>query len=238
MPSHEGSGASASPSPGIRGSPGTLVRTALGFAALARKKQLFDAGNRDSRELLRTRILPGLVEFEGLRGGLPEPAVSAGFHRLLRMARDGRHPDRKGLMAVHDAILPGARPGLRLVAAQPLCPAHAPLEPVAVGPALDRFFDWTSSPSFAELHVVGQVTVTQIRLHEIYPFDRGTEVAVSLLAHWFLLAEGHLLPAYRSADAAEFGQALDAGLEFRTEDLVNLNLRALGRAYNLALQDS
>ena len=103
-------------------------------------------------------------------------------------------------------------------------------------PALDRFFEWTSSPGFAELHVVAQVTVTQVRLHEIYPFGEGTEVAVSLLAHWFLLAQGYLLPAYRFADAAEFDQALEAGLDFRTEDLVNLNLRALGRAYDLGLE--
>ncbi len=214
------------------------MRTALRFAALARKKQLFEAGKSDSYELLRQRILPGLVEFEALRGGLAEPVVSAGFRVLLKIARAGRCPDLEGLIALRDAIIPGTKAGLRLVPAEPLCRAHVPFEPAAVGPALDRFFEWTRSPGFAEMHVVEQVTVTQIRLHEIYPFGEGTEVAVSLFAHWFLLAQGYLLPAYGFADAAEFDPALQAGLEFRTEDLVNLNLRALGRAYNLGLEDS
>ena len=214
------------------------MTTALHFAALARKKEFFDAAYPDSRELLRQRILPGLVEFEGFRGGLAEPAVSGGFRYLLKTARGGRYPDLKGLIALRDAIIPGTQAGFRLVPAQPRSPAHAPLDPAGVGPALDRFFQWTRSPGFSELHVVQQVTVTQVRLHEIYPFGEGTEVAVSLLAHWFLLARGYLLPAYKFADAAEFDQALEAGLEFRTEDLVSLNLRALGRAYNLGLQES
>lgn len=214
------------------------MRTALRFAALARKKELFEAGNSDFRELLRQRILPGLVEFEAFRGGLAEPVVSGGFRFLLQAARGGRGPDLEGLIALRDAVIPGTKAGLRLVPAKPLFPAHAPLEPGAVGPALDRFFEWTSSPGFAELHVVQQVTVTQVRLHEIYPFGEGTEVSVSLLAHWFLLAQGYLLPAYRFADAGEFARALGAGLEFRTEDLVNLNLQALGRAYNLGLDGS
>ena len=144
----------------------------------------------------------------------------------------------EGLFALHGAILPSPRTQLRVIPVEPLCPAHAPLDAAAVGPALDRFFEWSSSPSFAEMHVVQRVTVTQVRLHEIYPFGQGTEVSVSLLAHWFLLAEGYLLPAYRFAEAAEFDQALYAGMEFRTEGLVNLNLRALGRAYNLGLEDS
>ena len=211
------------------------MRTVLGFAALARRKQLFEAGNSDSRELLRQRILPGLVEFEAYRGGLAERVVSAGFRFLLQAARGGRRPDLEGLIALRDAVIPGTKAGLRLVPAKPLFPAHAPLGPGAVGPALDRFFEWTSSPGFAEMHVVQQVAVTQVRLHEIYPFGEGTEVAVSLLAHWFLLAEGYLLPAYRSADAGAFDRALEAALEFRTEDLVISNLQALGRAYNLGL---
>ena len=212
------------------------MRTALRYAALARKRQLFEAGAPDSRELIRQRVLPGLVEFEAFRGGLEKRAVRGGFRLLLKLARGGRCPDLGGLIALRDAVIPGTKAGLRLVPAKPLFPAHAPLEPGTVEPALDRFFEWTSSPGFAEMHVVAQVTVTQVRLHEIYPFGEGTEVAVSLLAHWFLLAQGYLLPAYRFADAAEFDQALEAGLDFRTEDLVNLNLRALGRAYDLGLE--
>ena len=214
------------------------MRTALRYAALARKKQLFETGGPDSRELLRQRVLPGLVEFEAFRSGLAERAVSGGFRYLLKLARGGRRPDLEGLIALRDAIIPGTKAGLRLVPAKPLFPVHAPLDPGTVEPALDRFFEWTSSPGFAEMHVVQQVTVTQVRLHEIYPFGEGTEVAVSLLAQWFLLAQGYLLPAYRLADAAEFNQALEASLEFRTEDLVNLNLRALGRAYDLGLERS
>lgn len=214
------------------------MRTALRYAALARKKQLFEAGDPDSRELLRQRVLPGLVEFEAFRGRLEERAVRAGFRHLLKLARGGRRPDLEGLIALRDAVIPGTKAGLRLVPAKPLFPVHAPLDPGTVEPALDRFFEWTSSPGFAEMHVVQQVAVTQVRLHEIYPFGEGTEVAASLLAHWFLLAQGYLLPAYRFADAAEFDRALEAGLEFRTEDLVNLNLRALGRAYDLGLERS
>ena len=214
------------------------MRSALRYAALARKKQLFETGGPDSRELLRQRVLPGLVEFEAFRGGLAERAVRGGFRYLLKLARGGRRPDLEGLIALRDAIIPGTKAGLRLVPAKPLFPVHAPLDPGTVEPALDRFFEWTSSPGFAEMHVVQQVTVTQVRLHEIYPFGEGTEVAVSLLAQWFLLAQGYLLPAYRLADAAEFNRALEASLEFRTEDLVNLNLRALGRAYDLGLERS
>lgn len=214
------------------------MKTALRFAALARKKQLFEAGEPDVHELLRQRILPGLVEFEAFRSGLAEPAVTGGFRFLLSAARGGRRPDLEGLIALRDAIIPGTKAGLRLVPATPVYPGHAPLEPAAVGPALHRFFEWTRSPGFTEMHAVAQVSVIQIRLHEIHPFGEGTEGAVSLFAHWVLLAQGYLLPAYRFADAAEFGQALQAGLELRTEDLVNLNLRALGRAYQLGLEDA
>ena len=210
-------------------------KSAVLFSSLNRKQGDLESRDLDLQKLIHEVILPGLVEFESSRGAVPEQLVVNGFRFLVKIGCELSRLDLKALLALHGEIVPGSVPQLRRVAVRPLVQEHCPTEPASIETALNRFFEWSQSQSFAEMHVVEQLTVAQIRLHEIYPFQIGSEVTVSLFSYWFLLSSGFLLPAFQFKDVSGFDQALNSGLNLQTEDLVGLNIRAMERSYDLAL---
>ena len=120
---------------------------------------------------------------------------------------------------------------------KPLNPAHEPLDPAVVSTAVERFFEWVRSPSFGEIHAIEQMTLSQIRLSEIQPFQEYSHLTVSLFCLFFILTKGYLMPLYRVEELPDFHQALGQAFRFSTEDLVHFNARACQRSYEYALKN-
>ena len=118
---------------------------------------------------------------------------------------------------------------------KPLNPAHESLDPGVISTAVERFFEWVRSPSFGEIHAIEQMTLAQIRLSEIQPFQDYSHLTVSLFSLCLILTKGYLMPLYRIEELPDFHQALEQAFRFSTEDLVHFNARACRRSYEYAL---
>ncbi len=221
------------------------LRSSIQFASLNRKKQALDERERDSVALTREQLLPLLLEFEMAKTRrlsryaetreIDPPSLSNVTREFLILQSKPTEAQIEDLFQLQRLTGSSEASALRSVSVTPICPNHTPLIPQMIGPALDRFFDWVLSPSFSELHPVEQMTLSQIRLFEIYPFEEPCEVAVSLFSCLFLDARGYLLPLYEPHELRPFYVALEAAFAFSTSELVGLNLGAVERAYEAAL---
>lgn len=225
------------------------LRTGVQFAALNRKKLELAKRSDESggREIARRCLAPRLLDFElsKLRQRILTPAVmeppserlEQAFDYLIDFHKSAGELDLSDLLELHTILEPAGRAGLRRDPAEPLTPLHQPLDAATVSGALTRFLEWVQSQAFSEMHPVEQVTLAQIRLYEIYPFEVFCELTVSLFSYTFLVAAGFLPPLYEAAELPDFYLALDAAFAFSTQGLVNLNAKACERAYDCALRN-
>jgi hypothetical protein len=100
---------------------------------------------------------------------------------------------------------------------------------------MDRFFEWVRSPSFADMHAVAQMSLSQMRLYEINPFLHHSPLIVSLFSHYFLLKGEYLVPLYEIKELPKFYQALEEAFQLSSEALVRFNVQACQRAYEHVL---
>ena len=223
------------------------LRSSIQFSSLNRKKQMLDEREQDSAALTRERLLPRLLEFEmaktrrlsryaQTRESDP-PSLTNLSREFLLLRLEPITAQIENLLQLQRLTTSSEASALRSASVAPICPNHTPIIPQMIGPALDRFFDWVRSPSFSELHPVEQMTLSQMRLCEIYPFEESCEVAVSLFSCLFLSTRGYLLPLYEFHELRPFYAALEAAFAFSTSELVGLNLGAVERAYEVALGD-
>lgn len=222
------------------------MKTSIQFQSLNRKKSVLDArtNTRQFRDLIRKHLGEELLKIELSKARRYPPSAPKEEPSLQQLERTLDHLldlDRKvselqlsDLLDLHKCLVPEDAE-LRQHPVPPLGSNHDPLPPTAIASALSRFFEWSQSSGFDELHALEQMTLSQIRLYEIYPFETFSPVTISLFSYYFLLADGYLLPCYRAGEVSEFYTALNAGLAFSTPDLINLNLRACERAYDLVL---
>ena len=221
----------------------TSLQTVVQFLPLNRKKAALDqrAGSSELSDLIRKQLAPPLIEFELSKVRQQHSSSPTGEPSLGQMETMLDHLvsfdtkierlDLADLLQLHRFLVPEDRCLLRQHPISPLSPSHEPLPPVLISSALSRFFEWSQSPGFAELHAVEQMTLSQMRLYEIYPFESFSEITISLFSYYFLLADGYLLPLYEMVEVAECSSALDSAFAFSTQSLINLNLRACQRAY-------
>jgi hypothetical protein len=104
------------------------------------------------------------------------------------------------------------------------------LDPTAVPRALVRFFEWTASEAFAEMHALEQMTLCQIRLYEIWPFESYSGLAADFFSLRALYLKTSLLPLLSVDRASDFQEALSEAFGFVTKPLVDFYLRACERA--------
>ncbi len=223
------------------------LRSSIQFASLNRKKQALDEREQDSVALTRERLLPPLLEFEMAKAQrlsrypqtreIDPPRLTNVIQEFLILQSKPTATQIEDLFRLQRLTGSSEASVLRSASVAPICPNHTPVIPRMIGPALDRFFDWVRSPSFSELHPVEQMTLSQIRLFEIYPFEEPCNLAVSLFSCLFLNARGYLLPLYELHELRPFYVALEAAFAFSTSELVGLNLGAVERAYDVALGD-
>ncbi|MBI4447092.1 MAG: hypothetical protein HY645_14455 [Acidobacteria bacterium] len=124
----------------------------------------------------------------------------------------------------------------RSSAARSVVPLHEPLSHERVLPALKRFFEWLQSPAFGELHAIEQMTLSQIRLYEIVPFDRLSSHTCLLFSVLFPLLRDYMLPGYEASDVPSFYDALNSAYAFSTQKLIQFNAAACEHAYDAALR--
>jgi hypothetical protein len=218
------------------------LKSAVQFINLDRKKLLFQKKRLIFKDSNFRHLIPEVLEFlaggaEGWPNEIAREAVRQGLREACELAinraGDTRLLEMSDLLVLHKKIAGSEKGFFRVAGASTLSPALEPIEPELVARALGRFFEWAGSPSFQEMHPVEQMTVSQVRLFELQPFQEHSEMTSFVFSSLFLLKKGYLLPLFRSREVSEFRQAMLSALEkFETAPLISLNLKACERAYD------
>ncbi len=216
------------------------------FSSLEQQRQLLGQSQEELSVAIQKHLRSNLLDYEMARWATAIPA--AGGRTILRSQEEAlvdavlvldKDPSRLGLedlLNLH-RIVSDSEEEYRQDPVPPLNPAHQPLDPALIPNAISRFFEWVGSPSFGEIHAIEQMTLTQIRLSEIQPFQEHSHVTISLFCLLFLLSGGYLVPLYRVQELADFHRALEQAFLLSTEDLVRFNTRACQRSYEYALMN-
>jgi hypothetical protein len=214
----------------------SLLRSAVQFASLDRKMRRLNRTDRGAwRSVMASLVTPGLVEFELRRNrleGSPELGsgrVGDGLRRVLDFPTvQASELGVSDLMALHALLVERETPALRV------SPPEATQDREIIAPnmipgALERLLEWIHSEAFAQMHPVEQMTLCQMRLSEIVPFEVCSAVSGDLFSFLTLEIGTGLLPSYASADVDGFQEALSEALSFATKSLVELNTKACER---------
>ncbi|MFQ5739054.1 MAG: hypothetical protein ACE5JX_08555 [Acidobacteriota bacterium] len=214
------------------------------FVRLDHSRLLLAAREVSFQQVNRDDLIPALVRFELAKAGrqtthLPTAQqVGATLGALMGLGQPVERLEPRHLIQVH-RVLAGKREAalFRQGGALSICANHDPLSPARVQPALKRFFEWVRGANFGSLHPVQQMTLAQLRLYEISPFQRHSEITASLFPTYFLLAGGHLLPLPEPDELEDFYAALSSAFALDTSELVSLNLKACQRSYARVSQE-
>jgi len=221
------------------------LQSALQFASLDQQRQLLDKQAADLRSLMHKELAPQLIEYELGKvshqvpqldeSEVPRSQAAAMFSAVLGLDKALEELDSSDLFHLYDWVGADQRNPYRQTPSQPLTSTHEPVEAALVPRAVDRFFEWVRSPSFADLHAIQQMSLSQMRLYEIHPFPKYSQLTVSLFSYYFLLKADYLVPLYEVGELAKFYQALGQAFMLSSEALVHFNLQACQRAYEHVL---
>ncbi len=222
------------------------LRLAAQLASLDEQKQRLGKRTTDLRSLIDHYLLPPLLEYElskvrDLQAGAPgpeqgQPEVSRTqqeilFSALMDLTKALDELDSTDILHLQELLVPDQENFYRQSSSQPLTSTHEPVDPALIPGAMDRFFEWVRSPSFADMHAVEQMSLSQMRLYEINPLLHHSLLIVSLFSHYFLLKGEYLVPLYQVEELPKFYQALEEAFQLSSEALVRFNSQACHRAY-------
>ena len=223
------------------------LQLAAQLASLDQQKQRLGKRTTDLRSLIDHYLAPTLLKYElskvGDPGGTGAPSPDQGQREVSRSQAEGLlsavmdltkamdELDSTDLLDLHELLVPDQENSYRQSSSQPLTSTHQPVDPVLIPGAMDRFFEWVRSPSFADMHAVAQMSLSQMRLYEINPFLHHSPLIVSLFSHYFLLKGEYLVPLYEIEELPKFYQALEEAFQLSSEALVRFNVQACQRAY-------
>jgi len=211
------------------------LRSFVQYAPLERKRRLLSEKAPDWKARIKALATPPLVEFEVTKARAcyaADPDPSRLRDGLMLVTGNDTPVSAVGmddLVRLHATLEPAAST-LRSVPAPRILAGHEPLEAAAVPRALARFFEWTASDAFGEMHPVEQMSLCQVRLCEIWPFEAGSGVTADLFALLVLYRKTGLLPLFAPADIEVFREALSDAFRFVTKALVDLNRAGCERA--------
>ncbi len=227
------------------------LQLAVQLASLEQQKQQLCKRTTDLRSLIDHYLAPPLLEYElskfGDPGGPGAPAPEQGqtevsrsqaevlFSAVMDLNKAMDELDSTDLLPLQELLVPDQEHSYRQSASQPLTSTHEPVDPALIPGAMNRFFEWVRSPSFAEMHAVEQMSLSQMRLYEINPFAHHSPLIVSLFSHYFLLQGEYLLPLFEVKQLPKFYQALEEAFQLSSEALVRFNVQACQRAYEHVL---
>ena len=217
------------------------LKSSVQFASLNQKNQILSRRDSDWKFLAQTYLLNPLLEFELSKktqveaGNTSRARAEELILSALSLDKEIGELNKSDLLDFYDRLSTDRPTTYRHKQVRPLTPAHVPSDPSLIPRAVDRFFEWVGSPSFDQMHAVEQMTVSQMRLHEIYPFAENCEATISVFSYFFLVADGFLLPLYEVRELPGFYESLNDAFSFSTEALVRINTRACEKAYDLVL---
>ncbi len=227
------------------------LQLAAQLASLDEQRERLGDRTTDLRSLIDHYLAPPLLEYElskvhdpvgagapGPEQGHPEISRSQGevlFSAVMDLTKSIDELESSDLLHLQELLIPDQEDSYRKSSTQPLNTTHEPLDPVLIPGAMDRFFEWVRSPSFADMHAVGQMSLSQMRLYEINPFAHHSPLIVSLFSYYFLLKGKYLVPLYEVEELPQFYQALQEAFQLSSEALVRFNVQACQRAYEHVL---
>jgi len=227
------------------------LQLAAQLASLDQQKQRLGKRTTDLRSLIDHYLAPTLLKYElskvGDPGGTGAPSPEQGQREVSRSQAEGLlsavmdltkamdELDSTDLLDLQELLVPDQENSYRQSSSQPLTSTHQPVDPALIPGAMDRFFEWVRSPSFADMHAVAQMSLSQMRLYEINPFLHHSPLIVSLFSHYFLLKGEYLVPLYEIKELPKFYQALEEAFQLSSEALVRFNVQACQRAYEHVL---
>ena len=221
------------------------LQLAAQLSSLDEQRDLLGKRTTDLRSLIDHYLAPPLLDYELGKvdrkcpeQGQTEVSRSQGEVLLsavmdLTKAIDELEPT--DLLHLQELLIPDQEDSYRKSSIQPLSTTHEPVDPVLIPGAMDRFFEWVRSPSFADMHAVAQMSLSQMRLYEIDPFVHHSPLIVSLFSYYFLLKGKYLVPLYEVEELPRFYQALKEAFQLSSEALVRFNVQACQRAYEHVL---
>jgi len=227
------------------------LQLAAQLASLDQQQQRLGKRTTDLRSLIDHHLAPTLLKYELSKVGDPSgtgaPSPEQGQREVSRTQAEGLlsavmdltkamdELDSTDLLDLHALLVPDQENSYRQSSSQPLTSTHQPVDPALIPGAMDRFFEWVRSPSFADMHAVEQMSLSQMRLYEINPFLHHSPLIVSLFSHYFLLKGEYLVPLYEIKELPKFYQALEEAFQLSSEALVRFNVQACQRAYEHVL---
>ncbi len=220
------------------------LRSFVQFAPLERKLRQLEAKSSDWKAQIKAITGPPLVEYELAKarrwdGQAPEvPRLRSCLDVVTAPGNGGSALIQADLLRFQALLLDnvGAESEFRRRPAPRISEAHGCLEPEAVPRALARFFEWTTSQAFAEMHAIEQMTLCQVRLYEIRPFDTYSSLTADFFSLRVLYLKTSLLPLFAVQETHDFEEALSQALGFVTKPLVDFYLRACERGCDQMLR--
>jgi hypothetical protein len=226
------------------------LQLAAQLASLDEQKERLGERTTDLRPLIDHYLVSPLLEFElskvrhpqagapGPEQGQREVSRSQGevlLSAVMDLTKAIGELASTDLLHLQELLTPDQEDSYRKSSIQPLSTTHQPVDPALIPGAMDRFFEWVRSPGFADMHAVGQMSLSQMRLYEISPFVRHSPLIVSLFSYYFLLKGKYLVPLYKVEELPQFYQALKEAFQLSSEALVRFNAQACQRAYEHVL---
>ncbi len=227
------------------------LQVAAQLSSLDKQKERLGERTTDLRSLIDRYLAPPLLEYELSKVHDPEGAGAPGpeqghmkvsrsqgevlFSAVMDLTKAIDELESTDLLHLQELLIPDQEDCYRKSSIQPLTSTHQPVDPILIPGAMDRFFEWVRSPSFADMHAVGQMSLSQMRLYEINPFAHHSPLIVSLFSHYFLLKGEYLVPLYEVEELPKFYQALKEAFQLSSEALVRFNVQACQRAYEHVL---
>lgn len=222
------------------------LKTANQFHLLDQKKQKLGEEKFNLKICIQKHLIPHSLNVDSSSQHLPYLTDSANeisthqvnrmFSFLLKLNGKIEELNEQYLLELHHHLTLNSPVGYRDKNTQPAISNHIPLAPANIASAIERFFEWVRSPSFSEMHPIQQMTLSQIRLWEIYPFSHYCQVTISIFSSYFLTAQLFLPPLYPINQLPDFHNALKKAFLFSTQPLIDLNVEACHRSYDFVLE--
>jgi len=220
------------------------LRSFLQFAPLERKLRQVAERSPDWKGQIKTLAGPPLIRYElekARRWDISSPSASRlgdCLDLVTAPAQPAEELSQAYLLQLQALLLDHAAGDteFRQGAGTRVSEGHVCLDPTAVPRALARFFEWTASEAFAQMHALEQMTLCQVRLYEIWPFDAYSGLTVDFFSLRVLYLKMSLVPLLAPEQTGEFQEALSEAFGFVTKPLVDFYLRACDRACEQVLR--
>jgi hypothetical protein len=212
------------------------LRSFQQFVPLERKLRGLQRAGGSWQAAMKTSAAAAYLDYQEFRKRAEDQSGSTANRDLLgESLRLALSPGQVAPYMLDDVIqfqekLSGRVVPFRTAAGRRVSAGHEPLAAELVPVALERLIDWLNSPAFADMHPIERMTLCQVRLYEIWPYETGSGLVADLFAVRVLHGATGIVPWPVAEDISEFYAALSEAFGFATKRLVEFHLKACERA--------